>query len=218
MSELPHAQTYRHSVYSSVHLHGTDAPPPPSFRAAMASPNDSCPRPPTPFLLINCHACRLICKYSAHKTLEDYTSNAFLDTALVDISAIPLECPNCNHEWNTSLTPYQRSEDVCQLCHLKVHTPALICWACKDSGFTRFGDGFRELCDGRVCGRCKMVCDSSCTAVWVRRDVEYRGVEVLVDLTNGGKLEYLDKVEDIITARRREVEKRKRGVRSHLQV
>lgn len=68
------------------------------------------------------------------------------------------------------------------------------------------------------CDVCGMKCDSSWESGWVRRDVEYDVDDIpYVNLDNDGRLEYLDEVEDAMIARRREVEKRKRGVRSHLQ-
>lgn len=179
--------------------------------------NDICPETPNSFFVVHCHACRLSCKYPSNNPFKIYTSNSGSCTrALLDLSVLPKKCPGCNHNWNTSISdllPNQHYPDCCVLCHVEFYMPASMCWAC--------GFGFTEVWEGLGCCACEMMSDSSCALVWVRRDVEHTQEVVsqaYVNLWHDGRMEYLDEVEDVIVARRREVEKRKRGVRCHLQV
>lgn len=118
--------------------------------------------------------------------------------------------------WSQGLRPDQVREDYCGLCHIEFYTPVFLCWACDGK------DGFAEVQDGLRCGRCSrcgLMCDSSCVSVWMKRDVEYTSDEVAcVDLESCGRFDHMDEVEDMIIARQRDVEKRKRGIRSHLKV
>lgn len=93
--------------------------------------------------------------------------------------------------------------------------PAWVCWSCDKVTEFEFDDDWEGIC---VFGACGMPVDGACERLWIGREVSSWDGTPVSFVAADGVQEDAEEIEEGVEIRRRKVERKKGGVRSHIVI